>query len=94
MTNIAFETKADVPTRRGVISIVEFVASRTGWVISADDLAALCDPALGSSKPRNWEYLAEFAIEVLNEDAPIGTWYTLTADFNIAVDIDEEVYGS
>lgn len=88
MTTIAFKTAADVPTRRGVIALVEFVESSTGWSPSATDLADLCDRA--SRGTRDWTYLAEFAIEVLNEEAPIGTWYTLTADFNIAVDIEEE----
>lgn len=87
-TTIAYATAHDVPTRRGAELIVEFAQGRTGWVITAEDLANICDPSGGGE--RGWTWLAEYAVEVLNEDAPMGHWYTLTADFNVALDITEE----
>jgi hypothetical protein len=84
---IVLKTAYDAPTRTAAILICEFAQTRSGWVPDLEDLANLCDP---SNTGMGWTYLAEYAIEVLNEDAPMGHWYTLTADFNVALDVQEE----
>jgi hypothetical protein len=82
-TEIILHTRTDVLTRTVAREIIEFVEGRLGPI----NFVSVLD-FVPSNRPISFDEIVEYAIDALNEDAPVGTWYKLTADHNIAADYD------
>ena len=84
--NIVYVTKYDVPSRRAVVSIIE-------WAEREHDVHLQFTDALDFvglvTNPLIYEDFAEYIVDCINERGEFGEWYTLTADFNIKREVAE-----
>ena len=84
---IVFETKFDVPKRQAVVLMADWAKEEHDVHLEFTDALDL----VGAVRmPLGYEDFAEYVVDAINEGADVGTWYTLTADFNINLDRAEE----
>jgi hypothetical protein len=85
---IILQTKYDRPTRQSATNIIEYVIRLLETEPSYLEVVDLCgaDPVRGASL----EDAVQYIIDMLNDEAPEGYWYYLTADFNLALDCEDD----
>lgn len=85
-TSIVISTSKDRLTRQSAGVLIErlvmLMDHEPTW---AEDVVDLC---LG--KPATLEDAVQYTIDLVNDDAPEGYWYYLTADCNLALTTDFE----
>lgn len=82
-TTTIVQTKYDQLTRQSATQIIEACLDRGGLHLTAEDLVYL---TLG--KPATVADAVQYVIDLLNDDAPKGHYYYVTADSNLVLDVD------
>ena len=83
---IVYKTKYDIPSRHATVRLIEWAEREHDVHLTFTDALDFVGVIIN---PLIYEDFAEYIVDCINERADIGTWYTLTADFNIKVDIEE-----
>jgi hypothetical protein len=77
---IVYTSKFDTPTRTSVENLIKWCDREHDITLDFIDALDLVQSTRGTLR---YEDFAEYVVDAINDNAPIGIWYTLTADFNV-----------